>query len=176
VKQAAGGFLTAKQAPRRPGTAPAPGLRAGRVVPPLIEQTAVAKKRYRGVPMSLLEVEVPRASAEAGGTPPEGNGAPPTREVRHEYTHSLPPLLSRLGVSPLVSTCQAGKGDAALFSASANPGTPILLAASWAQKASLSTAERGPTMIERLDLAVPTETPFSAFLLFPWSFFAAFGR
>src|SRR5262249_17055098 len=31
-KQAAGGVLTAKQAPRRPGTAPAPGLRAGRDV------------------------------------------------------------------------------------------------------------------------------------------------
>jgi uncharacterized protein (TIGR03032 family) len=29
--------------------------------------------------------------------------------VRHEYTHSLPPLLSQLGVSLLVSTYQAGK-------------------------------------------------------------------
>jgi uncharacterized protein (TIGR03032 family) len=72
-------------------------------------QTAFAKKRYKGVPMSLLEVEVPRASADAGATLSEGNGAPPPREVRHEYTHSLPPLLSRLGVSLLVSTYQAGK-------------------------------------------------------------------
>ena len=32
--KAAGGVLTAKQAPHRPGTAPAPGLRAGRDVPP----------------------------------------------------------------------------------------------------------------------------------------------
>jgi uncharacterized protein (TIGR03032 family) len=58
---------------------------------------------------SLVEVEVPRASADAGATPPERNGAQPTREIRHEYTHSLPPLLSQLGVSLLVSTYQAGK-------------------------------------------------------------------
>jgi uncharacterized protein (TIGR03032 family) len=31
------------------------------------------------------------------------------REVRHEYTHSLPPLLTQLGGSLLVSTYQAGK-------------------------------------------------------------------
>ncbi len=59
--------------------------------------------------MSLVEVESPRASADTGATLPERNGAPPTREIRHEYTHSLPPLLSRLGVSLLVSTYQAGK-------------------------------------------------------------------
>jgi uncharacterized protein (TIGR03032 family) len=41
--------------------------------------------------------------------PPERNGAPPTREIHHEYTRSLPPLLSQLGVSLLVSTYQAGK-------------------------------------------------------------------
>jgi uncharacterized protein (TIGR03032 family) len=41
--------------------------------------------------------------------PPERNGAQPTREIRHEYTRSLPPLLSQLGVSLLVSTYQAGK-------------------------------------------------------------------
>jgi uncharacterized protein (TIGR03032 family) len=57
--------------------------------------------------MSLLEVEVPRA--HAGAPRPEENGAPHTREVRHEYTRSLPPLLSQLGVSLLVSTYQAGK-------------------------------------------------------------------
>jgi len=59
--------------------------------------------------MSLLQVDVPSDSAQAGAIPPERNGAPPTREVRHEYTHSLPPLLSQLGVSLLVSTYQAGK-------------------------------------------------------------------
>jgi uncharacterized protein (TIGR03032 family) len=35
--------------------------------------------------------------------------ASPQLEVRHEYTHSLPALLSQLGVSLLVSTYQAGK-------------------------------------------------------------------
>jgi uncharacterized protein (TIGR03032 family) len=57
--------------------------------------------------MSVVEVEVPPGRAHA--PPPERNGGPPTREIRHEYTHSLPPLLSRLGVSLLVSTYQAGK-------------------------------------------------------------------
>src|SRR4051794_39792467 len=57
--------------------------------------------------MSLLETEVMRKSA--GATPPEPKDAPPTREIRHEYTHSLPTLLSQLGVSLLVSTYQAGK-------------------------------------------------------------------
>ncbi len=57
--------------------------------------------------MSLVEVESPRHCADAA--PPARTGTPPTREIRHEYTHSLPPLLSRLGVSLLVSTYQAGK-------------------------------------------------------------------
>src|SRR5213596_1988852 len=34
---------------------------------------------------------------------------PPPREIRHEYTRTLPPLLAQLGVSLLVSTYQAGK-------------------------------------------------------------------
>src|SRR4051794_41971793 len=59
--------------------------------------------------MSLMEVEIPRASADAGATPPERTGAPTTREIRHEYTRALPPLLNQLGVSLLVSTYQAGK-------------------------------------------------------------------
>src|SRR5262249_56399573 len=54
-------------------------------------------------------VEVPRECTDADATRPERNGAPPTREIRHEYTRSLPPLLSQLGVSLLVSTYQAGK-------------------------------------------------------------------
>src|SRR2546423_15670098 len=57
--------------------------------------------------MSAVEIEGRRESAAAAS--PERNGATPTREVRHEYTRSLPPLLSQLGVSLLVSTYQAGK-------------------------------------------------------------------
>src|SRR5262245_18501063 len=72
-------------------------------------QIAIAKKNDKGAPMSLVEVEVPHASTDAGATVPERNGTPATREIRHEYTHSLPQLLSRLGVSLLVSTYQAGK-------------------------------------------------------------------
>jgi hypothetical protein len=53
-KPAAGGVHTAKQAPHRPGTAPALGLRAGCVVTPVVEQTRFAKTHYKGVPMSLL--------------------------------------------------------------------------------------------------------------------------
>src|SRR5262245_41754018 len=65
--------------------------------------------------MSLVEVKVERQGVDAeanrrtDAAPPEEKGAPPMREVRHEYTHSLPPLLSQLGVSLLVSTYQAGK-------------------------------------------------------------------
>jgi len=44
LRKAAGGVLTAKQAPHRPGTAPALGLRAGSVVVSIIEQTTVAKE------------------------------------------------------------------------------------------------------------------------------------
>src|SRR5688500_14778774 len=59
--------------------------------------------------MTSVEVERPPESADAGPMPSEHNGAAATREVRHEYTHSLPRLLSQLGVSLLVSTYQAGK-------------------------------------------------------------------
>jgi uncharacterized protein (TIGR03032 family) len=59
--------------------------------------------------MSLVEVEAPRARAGPAAPPTEEKNAPPTREVRHEYTHSLPPLLSQLDVSLLISTYQAGK-------------------------------------------------------------------
>ncbi|MFO0845222.1 MAG: DUF4915 domain-containing protein [Gemmataceae bacterium] len=58
--------------------------------------------------MELVEIEGPALSTYTA-TRPERNGTTPTREVRHEYTRSLPPLLSQLGVSLLVSTYQAGK-------------------------------------------------------------------
>ena len=59
--------------------------------------------------MTSVEVETTRGTADAGDTAPESAGAPATREVRHEYTRTLPPLLAQLGVSLLVSTYQAGK-------------------------------------------------------------------
>ncbi|HEY2840051.1 MAG TPA: TIGR03032 family protein [Pirellulales bacterium] len=55
----------------------------------------------------MLEVEIAPASTDT--QPPDRPDVSPTREIRHEYTHSLPPLLSQLGVSLLVSTYQAGK-------------------------------------------------------------------
>src|SRR5262245_32639906 len=85
--KAAGGVLTAKQAPHRPGTAPALGLRAGCVVAPIVAQTTIRRNGDKGVPMSSVEVEDARRSADAEVTPSEQKGAPPTREVRHEYTH-----------------------------------------------------------------------------------------
>jgi uncharacterized protein (TIGR03032 family) len=51
--------------------------------------------------MSNVEVKVQPENADASITS--------TREIRHEYTHSLPALLNQLGVSLLVSTYQAGK-------------------------------------------------------------------
>src|SRR5262249_9060557 len=76
----------------------------------LVFDRETARARIVGPANSL---EVPRASADAAATPPECNGAPPSREIRHVYTRSLPPLLSQLGVSLLVSTYQAGNGSAA---------------------------------------------------------------
>jgi uncharacterized protein (TIGR03032 family) len=64
-------------------------------------------KKTKGVLMSLPEAEVSVASTDA--PPPDPEGTPPGREIRHEYTHSFPPLLAQLGVSLLVSTYQAGK-------------------------------------------------------------------
>ncbi|HEV3079097.1 MAG TPA: TIGR03032 family protein [Gemmataceae bacterium] len=59
--------------------------------------------------MTVLEIEGVTRTGTAAAAPSENSAAPPTREVRHEYTHSLPSLLSQLGVSLLVSTYQAGK-------------------------------------------------------------------
>jgi hypothetical protein len=43
--RSAGGVLTPKQAPQRPGTAPALGLRAGMVAVAIISQTACFKEQ-----------------------------------------------------------------------------------------------------------------------------------
>jgi len=43
INKAAGGVLTAKQAPHRPGTAPAHGLRAGRAAT-ILSQAATASE------------------------------------------------------------------------------------------------------------------------------------
>jgi uncharacterized protein (TIGR03032 family) len=59
--------------------------------------------------MIAVEVENAREGTDAGSTPAKSNGTPAMREVRHEYTRSLPALLSQLGASLLVSTYQAGK-------------------------------------------------------------------
>jgi uncharacterized protein (TIGR03032 family) len=59
--------------------------------------------------MSIAEVEALPENVARRAMPREQTSDEHTREVRHEYTHSLPPLLSRLGVSLLVSTYQAGK-------------------------------------------------------------------
>jgi uncharacterized protein (TIGR03032 family) len=59
--------------------------------------------------MIAVEVEEPSEHTDPGGVVSDRDGVAATREVRHEYTHSLPPLLSQLGVSLLVSTYQAGK-------------------------------------------------------------------
>ena len=46
--ESASGVLTAKQAPHRPGTAPALGLRAGCVVELIVSETVIAKESYKG--------------------------------------------------------------------------------------------------------------------------------
>lgn len=58
--------------------------------------------------MSQLATELPRSDTGSAASEKRA-GATTTREVRHEYTPSLPAILDRLGVSLLVSTYQAGK-------------------------------------------------------------------
>src|SRR3954447_21938183 len=58
--------------------------------------------------MTAVEIESVRATADAAA-PSERTDAPPTREIRHEYTPAFPALLNQLGASLLVSTYQAGK-------------------------------------------------------------------
>src|SRR5262245_58150062 len=55
--------------------------------------------------MSLVEVEADPENVDATATSSEQNAPPPSREVCHEYTHSL----RQLAVSLLVSTYQAVK-------------------------------------------------------------------
>src|SRR5260221_505374 len=59
--------------------------------------------------MTTLEIDGVTGTRAAAAAPSENSPAPATREVRHEFTHTLPSLLSQIGVSLLVSTYQAGK-------------------------------------------------------------------
>src|SRR5215471_16702376 len=65
--------------------------------------------------MTVLEIDnvtktpVAEARLPDQAAPPDEAQAAATREVRHEYTPTLPALLNQLGVSLLVSTYQAGK-------------------------------------------------------------------
>jgi hypothetical protein len=66
-------------------------------------------KSHEEIPMTALAAEHVRGAANDRALCPQETVAHPTREVRHEYSSALPPLLSQLGVSLLVSTYQAGK-------------------------------------------------------------------
>lgn len=59
--------------------------------------------------MTTLEIDVAPEISAVEAVAHEKTDPPATREVRHEYTPTLPALLSQLGVSLLVSTYQAGK-------------------------------------------------------------------
>lgn len=60
--------------------------------------------------MMTLELESATVTGGAAATAGETTDSPPSvREIRHEYSPTLPALLSQLGVSLLVSTYQAGK-------------------------------------------------------------------
>src|SRR5947199_2257541 len=64
---------------------------------------------HKGIPMTVLDIERAPETGDAGIPTPASAAAPAVREVRHEYSRALPPLLDGVGVSLLVSTYQAGK-------------------------------------------------------------------
>jgi uncharacterized protein (TIGR03118 family) len=79
-QQAAGGVLTAKQAPHRPGTAPALGLRAGCVVATIIEQTITAEEILMWF-RTLFDAMKQRRSGNTARRTPR---PPPTSRLRLE--------------------------------------------------------------------------------------------
>jgi hypothetical protein len=76
-KNAAGGVLTAKQAPRRPGTALALGLRAGEVAVTILPQIAFGKETR---PMRFSFLRDVRTPVSAQARP--GRRRPPTPRAR----------------------------------------------------------------------------------------------
>jgi uncharacterized protein (TIGR03032 family) len=61
--------------------------------------------------MAVLDLQATELTSDAP-TPlpaPDGGQHRPAREIRHEYTRNLPPILEGLNASLLVSTYQAGK-------------------------------------------------------------------
>jgi hypothetical protein len=86
--EAAGGVLTAKQAPRRPGSAPALGLRAGCVAAFIVSQTTIAKETsmwFQSLVDSLksgFPRRPPRARHRSPKRPPPGNLAVEALEDR----------------------------------------------------------------------------------------------
>src|SRR5262245_26302976 len=113
--KAAGGVLTAKQAPRRPGTAPAPGLRASGVVFPTVPQTALERK----CPMTLRSIV-----AALRSVPPLPRVRAPGR--RAGFRPRLEPLEDRTVPSTFTVLNLADGGDGSLrqavFDANVNPG------------------------------------------------------
>src|SRR5262249_28188217 len=113
--KAAGGVLTAKQAPRRPGTAPAPGLRASGVVFPTVPQTAPERK----CPMTLRSI-----LAALRSVPPLPRVRAPGR--RAGFRPRLEPLEDRTVPSTFTVLNLAGGGDGSLrqavLDANALPG------------------------------------------------------
>src|SRR5262245_33143816 len=93
---AAGGALTAKQAPRWPGTAPAPGLRADRVATPIPEQTADTKEI-----VMWFHSHFDRFPARSTQTPTRRRG--PVSRVS-QRPRSLRPFLETLEGRRLLST------------------------------------------------------------------------
>ena len=109
LKKAVGGVLTAKQAPRRPGTAPALGLRAGKVAAAILVQTAVAKE----IPMLI---QTPIKSVTSRRQRPTQRLSPASRlclealeDRRLLTTFSVVNLLDNGAVLDLVDAADAGR-------------------------------------------------------------------
>src|SRR4029079_2808602 len=96
----------------RPGITPALKLRADGDDVFIISRRSTDQQES---PMTVLEIDnvtktsLTDARMHEEAEAPDESRTTATREVRHEYTPTLPSLLNQLGVSLLVSTYQAGK-------------------------------------------------------------------
>jgi hypothetical protein len=120
----AGEVLTAKQTPHRPGTAPALGLRAGKVAASIVKQTIIAKEIlmwFRSL-ASYLRPRASRRPTRRGQRPATGRLLLETLEDR-TMPSFMAPVSYLVGTSPQAVVTADLNGDGHLDLITANAGS-----------------------------------------------------